>query len=75
VCSESLHSSCHGADNSKPIITSLPSNEQQTLILLLLRAFRGFYGMGETRYDTNGEMHRMQRNTLPELYKKKELVQ
>jgi hypothetical protein len=34
-------------------IASLPSNEQQTFVLLLLRAFRGFYGfnsycMGET---------------------------
>jgi hypothetical protein len=41
---QSLHSNDRGADNSEPIIASLPSNEQQTLILLLLRAFRGFYG-------------------------------
>jgi hypothetical protein len=54
VCIESLHSNCRGTDNSEPIIASLPSNDKQTLILLLLRAFRGFYGlnsycMGETR--------------------------
>jgi hypothetical protein len=41
---QSLHSNGHGTDNSEPIIASLPSNEQQTLVLLLLRAFRGFYG-------------------------------
>jgi hypothetical protein len=34
---------------------SLPSNDKQTLVLLLLRAFRSFYGfdsyrMGETRH-------------------------
>jgi hypothetical protein len=39
---ESLHINCRGADNREPIIASLPSNEQQTLVLLLLRAFRGF---------------------------------
>jgi hypothetical protein len=52
---QSLHSNGHGAKNSKPIIASLPSNEQQKLILLLLHAFRVFYGfnrycMGETRH-------------------------
>jgi hypothetical protein len=53
---ESLHSNGRGADNSELIIVSLPSNEKQTLVLLLLRAFRGFYGfnsyrMGETRHN------------------------
>jgi hypothetical protein len=61
VCIESLHSNGRFTDNIEPIIASLPSNEQQTLILLLLRAFLGFYGinnycMGETHtphYETN----------------------
>jgi hypothetical protein len=52
---QSLHSNGHGADNSEPTIVLLPSNEQQTLVLLLLRASPGFYGfnsycMGETRH-------------------------
>jgi hypothetical protein len=56
MCTESLHSNCRGSDNSEPIIVSLPSNDKQTLVLLLLRAFRGFYGfnsyhMGETRHN------------------------
>jgi hypothetical protein len=59
MCIESLHSKGYGANNSEPIIASLPSNEQQTLILLLLCAFRGFYGlnsycMGETRHNIKG---------------------
>jgi hypothetical protein len=33
----SLHSNCHGADSSKPIIALLPSNDKQTLILLLFQ--------------------------------------
>jgi hypothetical protein len=54
TCVLSLHSNCRGADNSEPIIALLPSNDRQTL-LLLLSAFRGLYSlnsycMGETRH-------------------------
>jgi hypothetical protein len=60
VCIESLHSNCRGADNSEPIIPSLPSNDKQTLVLLLLRAFRGFYGFNSYR-------KRKTRHTAPSL--------
>jgi hypothetical protein len=33
---QSLHSNGRSADNSKPIIASLPSNEQQTFMLLFM---------------------------------------
>jgi hypothetical protein len=49
VCVELLHSNCRGTDNSEPIIASLPSNDKQTLVLLPLRAFRGFYGFNSYR--------------------------
>jgi hypothetical protein len=50
-----LNSNGRGVDNSESTIASLPSNDKQTLVLLLLRAFRGFYGsnsyrMGEARH-------------------------
>jgi hypothetical protein len=56
MCIESLHSNCCGAVNSELIIASLPSNDKQTLVLLLLRAFKCFYGcnsyrMGETLHN------------------------
>jgi hypothetical protein len=55
---QSFHSNGRSADNSEPTIASLHSNEQKTLVLLLLRAFRGVYGcnnycMGETRHNMN----------------------
>jgi hypothetical protein len=53
---QSLHSNGRGAYNSERIIALLPSNDKRTLVLLLLRGFRGFYGsnsyrMGKTRHN------------------------
>jgi hypothetical protein len=65
---QSLHSNGCGADNSEPIIASLPSNDKQTLVLLLLCAFRGFYGFNSYCMGEVPQYFDLELNTMNRIY-------